>query len=97
MMDATEQRDDAELVVAVLAGDRKAFGPLLACWRPSLLGLCRRALGPGPQAEDLAHEGGALVVHAATDAGLLGRYAAEGNGGHRADGAVPDRPRPRGG
>jgi hypothetical protein len=48
MMGATERRDDAELVAAVLVGDREAFGPLLACWRPSVLGLCRRALGPGP-------------------------------------------------
>ena len=30
MMDATEQRDDAELVAAVLAGDREALDPLLA-------------------------------------------------------------------
>lgn len=36
-----------------------AFGLLLACWRPSVLGLCRRALSPGPQAEDLAQRGAA--------------------------------------
>jgi RNA polymerase sigma-70 factor, ECF subfamily len=56
MMDATEQRGDAELVAAVLAGDRKAFNPLLARWQPSSLRLCRRLLGPGPQAEDVAQE-----------------------------------------
>jgi DNA-directed RNA polymerase specialized sigma24 family protein len=55
-MDATDRRDDAELVAAVLAGDREAFGPLLARWRPNVLGLCRRLLGPGPQAEDVAQE-----------------------------------------
>jgi hypothetical protein len=57
MMDATEGRDDAELVAAVVAGDREAFGPLLERWPPSVLGLCRRVLGPGPQAEDLAQQG----------------------------------------
>jgi RNA polymerase sigma-70 factor (ECF subfamily) len=56
MMDSTERRDDAELVAAVLAGDREAFGPLLARWQPSVLRLCRRALGPGPQADDVAQE-----------------------------------------
>src|SRR5215207_5742975 len=56
MMDATEQRDDAELVAAVLAGDREAFNPLLERWQPSILRLCRRLLGPGPQAEDVAQE-----------------------------------------
>ena len=56
MMDASERRDDAELVAAVLAGDREAFGPLLARWQPSVLRLCRRLLGPGPQAEDVAQE-----------------------------------------
>jgi RNA polymerase sigma-70 factor (ECF subfamily) len=56
MMDATERRDDADLVAAVLAGDREAFGPLLARWQPSVLGLCRRLLGPGPLAEDVAQE-----------------------------------------
>ena len=56
MMDATEPRDDAELVVAVLAGDREAFNPLLERWQPSILRLCRRLLGPGPQAEDVAQE-----------------------------------------
>jgi RNA polymerase sigma-70 factor (ECF subfamily) len=48
--------DDAELVAAVLAGDREAFSPLLARWQPSVLRLCRRLLGPGHQAEDVAQE-----------------------------------------
>jgi RNA polymerase sigma factor (sigma-70 family) len=51
-----DQRTDAELVAAALAGDREAFGPLLARWQPSVLGLCRRLLGPGPLAEDVAQE-----------------------------------------
>jgi RNA polymerase sigma factor (sigma-70 family) len=56
-----DRYDDAELVAAVLAGDREAFSPLLARWQPSVLGLCRRLLGPGPQAEDVAQE---AAVHA---------------------------------
>jgi RNA polymerase sigma-70 factor (ECF subfamily) len=51
-----DRPDDAQLVAAVLAGDREAFGPLLARWQPSVLGLCRRLLGRGPQAEDVAQE-----------------------------------------
>jgi RNA polymerase sigma factor (sigma-70 family) len=51
-----DRRDDAQLVAAVLAGDREAFGPLLARWQPSVLRLCRRLLGSGPQAEDVAQE-----------------------------------------
>jgi RNA polymerase sigma factor (sigma-70 family) len=51
-----DRRTDAELVAAVLAGDREAFGPLLARWEPSVLGLCRRLLGRGPLAEDVAQE-----------------------------------------
>ena len=51
-----DRRTDAELVAAVLAGDREAFGPLLARWQPSVVGLCRRLLGPGPLAEDVAQE-----------------------------------------
>jgi hypothetical protein len=49
MMDS-DRRDDVELVAAVLAGDREAFGPLLTRWQASILRLCRRLLGPGPQA-----------------------------------------------
>jgi Sigma-70 region 2 len=56
VMDGTHRRDDAELVAAVLAGDREAFGPLLARWQASVLRLCRRLLGSGPQAEDVAQE-----------------------------------------
>jgi hypothetical protein len=48
MMDATEQRDDAELVAAVLAGDRKAFGSLLERWRPSVLRLSPAGARPRP-------------------------------------------------
>jgi RNA polymerase sigma factor (sigma-70 family) len=55
-MDGTDGHDDAELVAAVLAGQREAFGPLLARWQASVLRLCRRLLGPGPQAEDVAQE-----------------------------------------
>jgi RNA polymerase sigma-70 factor (ECF subfamily) len=55
-MDGTDGRDDGELVAAVLAGQREAFGPLLARWQASVLRLCRRLLGPGPQAEDVAQE-----------------------------------------
>jgi RNA polymerase sigma-70 factor, ECF subfamily len=55
-MDATDPRDDAELVAAVLAGDREAFGPLFERWQASVLRLCRRLLGPGPQAEDIVQE-----------------------------------------
>jgi RNA polymerase sigma-70 factor, ECF subfamily len=51
-----EDRDDAALVAAVVAGDREAFGPLLLRWRPSVLRLCRRLLGPGQEAEDAAQE-----------------------------------------
>ncbi|HEY2960638.1 MAG TPA: bifunctional nuclease domain-containing protein [Actinomycetota bacterium] len=51
-----EDRDDATLVAAVVAGDREAFGPLLLRWRPSVLRLCRRLLGPGQEAEDAAQE-----------------------------------------
>jgi RNA polymerase sigma factor (sigma-70 family) len=56
-----DRHDDAELVAAVLAGDREAFSPLLARWQASILQLCRRLLGPGPQAEDVAQE---AAVHA---------------------------------
>jgi RNA polymerase sigma-70 factor, ECF subfamily len=55
-MGGTDRRDDGELVAAVLAGQREAFGPLLARWQASVLRLCRRLLGPGPQAEDVAQE-----------------------------------------
>jgi RNA polymerase sigma-70 factor, ECF subfamily len=52
----TDGRDDAELVAAVVAGDREAFGPLLLRWQASVLRLCRRLLGPGHEAEDVAQE-----------------------------------------
>jgi RNA polymerase sigma factor (sigma-70 family) len=73
--DATERvmdddpRDDAELVGAVLAGDRDAFGRLLLRWQPSVWRLCRRLVGAGQDAED-------VVQDAAVNAFLgLGRLA----------------------
>ena len=75
-MDGTERRADAEAeLVAAVAGDREAFGPLLARWRPSRL--CRRALGQAPGRGPRPREGGAsLVVHGAAEASLVGHYAA---------------------
>ena len=55
-MDSTDGRDDAALVAAVVAGDREAFGPLLGRWQASVLRLCRRLLGAGHEAEDVAQE-----------------------------------------
>jgi RNA polymerase sigma-70 factor (ECF subfamily) len=54
--DQEDRRDDAALVAAVVAGDREAFAPLLLRWRPSVLRLCRRLLGGGQEAEDVAQE-----------------------------------------
>jgi DNA-directed RNA polymerase specialized sigma24 family protein len=60
--DATERvmdddpRDDAELVGAVLAGDRDAFGRLLLRWQPNVSRLCRRLVGAGQDAEDVVQE-----------------------------------------
>jgi RNA polymerase sigma-70 factor (ECF subfamily) len=56
VIDEVDGRDDATLVAAVVGGDREAFGPLLLRWRPSVLRLCRRLLGPGQEAEDAAQE-----------------------------------------
>jgi hypothetical protein len=66
VVDVTERCDDAELVAVVVAGDREAFGPLLERWRPRVLRLCRRALGPGPQAGRPAP-----VAHLPGGAGML--------------------------
>lgn len=55
-MDEADRRDDATLVAAVVAGDREAFGPLLLRWRPSVLRLCRRLLGRGHEADEVAQE-----------------------------------------
>jgi hypothetical protein len=38
-----DRRDDAELVAAVLAGDREAFGPLLARWQRACCGCAERS------------------------------------------------------
>lgn len=51
-----EQRDDAQLVLAARGGDRAALGALVAHWHPGVLQLCRRLLGPGPEAEDVAQD-----------------------------------------
>ncbi len=48
--------DDAELVRAVRAGDREAFGSLVERHRSSIYALCYRMTGNLPDAEDLAHE-----------------------------------------
>jgi RNA polymerase sigma factor (sigma-70 family) len=48
--------DDAALVRAARAGDRGAFGELVARHRPMLVALCRRVLGDGRLAEDAAQE-----------------------------------------
>src|SRR5262245_45236189 len=48
--------DDAALVARTLAGEREAFGPLLLRYYPSVLRLCWRLLGPGPEAQDVAQE-----------------------------------------
>ncbi|NJN16731.1 MAG: sigma-70 family RNA polymerase sigma factor [Oscillochloris sp.] len=47
---------DASLVGPAVAGDRAAFSVLLERHGSSLLALCRRLLGPGPEAEDAAQE-----------------------------------------
>jgi hypothetical protein len=76
VMDATERRDDAELVAGVLAGDREAFGPLLARWRPSVLGCAGGRSAQARRLRTSPTRGGALAVHGAAEAGLAGRYAA---------------------
>lgn len=48
--------DDAALVRRALLGERAALGELLARHYPSTLGLCRRLLGVGPEAEDVAQD-----------------------------------------
>src|SRR5262245_42848404 len=48
--------DDAALVARTLAGEREAFGPLLLRYYPSVLRLCWRLLGPGPEAQDVAQK-----------------------------------------
>src|SRR5215213_4123479 len=48
--------DDAELIERVRAGDREAFGPLVARHQGRIYQLCYRVAGNSPDAEDLAHE-----------------------------------------
>ncbi len=50
------QPSDAALVTLTLAGEREAFGPLLLRYYASVERLCRRLLGPTPEAQDIAQE-----------------------------------------
>ncbi|MDX9972281.1 MAG: sigma-70 family RNA polymerase sigma factor [FCB group bacterium] len=47
---------DSELIAAVRAGDREAYGVLVERHRASVYALCRRMAGNAPDAEDLAHQ-----------------------------------------
>ena len=49
-------RSDATLVALVLAGERETFAPLLLRYYTSVARLCRRLLGPTPEAQDIAQE-----------------------------------------
>jgi len=50
------QPSDATLVTLTLSGEREAFGPLLLRYYASVERLCRRLLGPTPEAQDIAQE-----------------------------------------
>src|SRR6185295_1516849 len=52
----TDTRSDATLVTLVLAGEREIFTPLLLRYYASVARLCRRLLGPTPEAQDIAQE-----------------------------------------
>jgi len=52
----TDTRSDATLVTLVLAGEREIFTPLLLRYYTSVARLCRRLLGPTPEAQDIAQE-----------------------------------------
>jgi RNA polymerase sigma-70 factor (ECF subfamily) len=52
----TDTRGDATLVRLVLAGERETFTPLLLRHYTSVARLCRRLLGPTPEAQDIAQE-----------------------------------------
>jgi uncharacterized protein len=52
----TDTRSDATLVALVLAGERETFTPLLLRHYASVARLCRRLLGPTPEAQDIAQE-----------------------------------------
>lgn len=56
MAETLNTRDDADLVVLALAGDRAAFGALYERHRPLLRGLCRRALGDAALVDDAMQE-----------------------------------------
>ncbi|HJZ47997.1 MAG TPA: bifunctional nuclease domain-containing protein [Roseiflexaceae bacterium] len=51
-----DTRSDATLVALVLAGERETFAPLLLRYYASVARLCRRLLGPTPEAQDIAQE-----------------------------------------
>jgi RNA polymerase sigma factor (sigma-70 family) len=51
-----DTRSDATLVALVLAGERETFTPLLLRHYTSVARLCRRLLGPMPEAQDTAQE-----------------------------------------
>jgi len=52
----TDTHSDATLVALVLAGEREMFTPLLLRHYTSVARLCRRLLGPTPEAQDIAQE-----------------------------------------
>jgi RNA polymerase sigma-70 factor, ECF subfamily len=52
----TDTRSDAMLVALVLVGERETFAPLLLRHYTSVARLCRRLLGPTPDAQDIAQE-----------------------------------------
>lgn len=54
--------NEAMLVSAALAGDRRAFGRLIDRHWPLLLAMCRRVLGSGWEAEDAAQEAALLAM-----------------------------------
>jgi len=51
-----DTRSDETLVALVLAGERETFAPLLLRYYTSVARLCRRLLGPTPEAQDIAQE-----------------------------------------
>jgi RNA polymerase sigma factor (sigma-70 family) len=51
-----DQSSDAALVTLTLSGEREAFGPLLLRYYASVERLCRRLLGPTPEAQDITQE-----------------------------------------
>src|SRR5689334_1859260 len=51
-----DTHSDAALVALVLSGERETFAPLLLRYFASVARLCRRLLGPTPEAQDVAQE-----------------------------------------